>query len=167
MEMTEAPFIHETAIIDAGAQIGVGTKIWHHSHVRATAIIGKNVTIGKNVYIDDGVVIGNNVKIQNNVSVYRGVFIEDDVFVGPSVVFTNDLRPRAFLPWDSTSAPATHICKGASLGANASILCGVTIGEYAMVGMGSVVVKPVGSFELWIGNPAVCRGIVDKDGNSA
>lgn len=146
-----AYFAHETAEIEAGAVIGDGTKIWNHAQIRGGGI-GKNCNIGKNCYIDAGAVIGSNVKIQNNVSVYHGIVIEDDVFVGPSAVFTNDLYPRAF----STDWPVykTVIEKGASIGANATIVCGTTVGKYAMVGCGSVVTHDVPPHALVVGNPA-------------
>lgn len=151
-------FAHETAIIEDGAAIGAGTVIWHHSHVRAASEIGRDCTLGKNVYIDVGVVVGNRVKIQNNVSLYSGVAVHDDVFIGPSVVFTNDRFPRA----DSTHFVKlpTVISRGASVGANATILCGCTVGEYAMVGAGSVVTRDVASYALVAGNPARQVGVV-------
>ncbi len=145
-------YAHETAIVEEGAQIGDGTRIWHHAHVRSGCVIGQNCNIGKNCYIDEGAKIGNRVKIQNNVSVYHGVEIEDDVFVGPCVVFTNDFYPRAFsTDWEVTK---TLIKKGASLCANCTIVCGNTIGEYATVGAGSVVTKDVPAHALVVGNPA-------------
>jgi UDP-2-acetamido-3-amino-2,3-dideoxy-glucuronate N-acetyltransferase len=157
-------FIHPTAIVEEGAVIGAGTKIWHHAHIRSTASIGANCSIGKNVYVDAYVSIGSGVKIQNNVSVYQGVSIQDDVFVGPSVVFTNDRFPRAFTPWNQEKVHKTVVQKGASLGANCSILCGCTIGEYALVAMGSVIIQDVAPYELWVGNPGVCKGLVTKEG---
>jgi UDP-2-acetamido-3-amino-2,3-dideoxy-glucuronate N-acetyltransferase len=150
---------HESAIIEEDAEIGEGTHIWHFAHVRNNAKIGKNCNIGKGVYIDTGAVIGNNVKIQNFVSVYKGVTIEDDVFIGPSVTFTNDKHPRAFR-WDESDLVKTKICKGASVGANATILCGITIGSYAMIGAGSVVVKDVCGHGLVYGSPARLQGYV-------
>lgn len=145
-------YSHETAIVEEGTNIGDGTKIWHHAHVRNGCEIGENCNIGKNVYVDSGAIIGSRVKIQNNVSVYHGVKIEDDVFVGPSVVFTNDFYPRAFSSdWEVSN---TLIKKGASIGANATIVCGNEIGEYAMIGSGSVVTKNVESHALMVGNPA-------------
>jgi len=152
--------IHETAEVSEKAVIGDGTKVWNQAQVREGASIGANCIIGKNVYIDAGVQIGSGVKIQNNVSVYAGVTVEDDVFLGPSMTFTNDLYPRAFNPeWQITP---THVCKGASIGAGAVIVCGVTIGAYAMVGAGAVVTKDVPPYTLVVGNPArpvwrVCR----------
>jgi len=151
-------FIHPTAVVEDGAEIGEGTRIWHFVHVRSGAKIGKNCNIGKDCYIDVGAVIGNNVKIQNGVSIYRGVILEDDVFVGPYAVFTNDLYPRSFVKdWELVR---TIVKKGASIGANATIVCGVTIGEYAMVGAGSVVTKDVPPHGLVYGNPARLRGFV-------
>jgi len=151
-------FVHPTAIVEDGAEIGEGTRIWHFVHVRKGAKIGKNCNIGKDVYIDVGVIIGDNVKIQNGVSLYRGVVVEDDAFIGPYAVFTNDLYPRSFSrDWEIVP---TRIKKGASIGANATIVCGVTIGEYAMVGAGAVVTKDVPSHGLVYGNPARLRGFV-------
>ena len=158
--MGESFFVHETSIVEKGANIGDGSKIWHHCHVRSTVEIGKNCILGKNVYVDKNVRIGNNVKIQNNVSVYDGVSIEDDVFVGPSVVFTNDVRPRAFI-WDDSKLASTIVKKGASLGANSTIVCGDRIiGEYALVGAGAVVTKNVPPHALVMGCPAVVKGFV-------
>jgi UDP-2-acetamido-3-amino-2,3-dideoxy-glucuronate N-acetyltransferase len=151
---------HETAEVHDKANVGENTKIWNHAQVREDAVIGKNCNFGKNVYIDFGVRIGDNVKIQNNVSVWHGVTIENDVFIGPSVVFTNDLRPRAFI-WNPERVAKTTIKQGASIGANATIICGErTIGKYAMVGAGSVVTKDVPDYGLVIGNPARLVGYV-------
>lgn len=150
-------FVHPTAIVEE-AEIGEGTRIWHFAHIRKGAKIGKNCNIGKDVYIDVDVKIGDRVKIQNGVSVYRGVVIEDDVFVGPGAVFTNDLYPRAFSSdWEIRR---TVVRRGASIGANATIICGVEIGEFAMVGAGAVVTKDVPPFALVYGNPARIRGFV-------
>ncbi|MGL4484075.1 MAG: acyltransferase, partial [Anaerovoracaceae bacterium] len=154
--------IHETASVDKKAIIGEGTIVWINAQIREDSIIGDNCIISKDVYIDKGVHIGNRVKIQNSVSVYQGVTIRDDVFIGPNAVFTNDLFPRAFNEnWGITP---TIICKGASIGANATIVCGNTIGEYAMVGAGSVVTKDVAPYTLVIGNPAKAAGYVCKCG---
>lgn len=145
-------FIHETAEVSLNAHIGKGTKIWNQAQVREEAVIGEDCIISKNVYIDTKVKIGNRVKIQNNVNVYHGVQIEDDVFLGPSMTFTNDLYPRAFN--DGWKITETFVKKGASIGAGAIIVCGITIGEYAMIGSGSVVTKDVPSYALVVGNPA-------------
>ena len=151
-------FIHSTAIVEDGAMLGDNTRIWHFAHVRSGARIGRNCNIGKDVYIDVGVEIGDNVKIQNGVSVYRGVKIEDDAFIGPHVVFTNDLYPRSFnRDW---KVVPTLVRRGASIGANATIVCGVTIGEYAMVAAGAVVTRDVPPHGLVMGNPARLRGFV-------
>jgi len=156
-------FIHSTAEVSDKANIGENTKIWNLAQVRENATIGENCIISKNVYIDSDVKIGNNVKIQNNVNVYHGVTIEDDVFCGPSMTFTNDFYPRAFNPdWKVTE---TLVKKGASIGANATIVCGNTIGEYAMIGSGSVVTKDVEPYSLVVGNPARKIGYVCKCGN--
>lgn len=154
---------HETAIVDKGAIIGVGTKIWHWSHVCAGARIGNNCTLGQNVFIGSDVTIGNNVKIQNNVSVYDGVILEDDVFCGPSVVFTNVYNPRAFISRKNQYRP-TLVKIGASLGANCTIVCGVTIGKYALIGAGAVIRNCVPEFALMVGVPARKIGTVDKAG---
>jgi len=153
-------FAHETAVIEPGAKIGRGTRVWHHGHIRTGAVIGAECTLGKNVFVDTAAVVGDGVKIQNNVSVYSGVTLEDAVFVGPSAVFTNDLRPRAANPtW--TIVP-TVVRRGASIGANATIVCGVEIGESAMIAAGAVVTRSVAAHSLVMGSPArhaawVCR----------
>lgn len=153
-------FIHPTAEVSEKAKIGKGTKIWNLAQVREDCVIGEECIISKNVYIDTRAVLGNHVKVQNNVNVYHGVTIEDDVFLGPSMTFTNDFYPRAFnADWQITR---TLVKKGASIGANATIVCGNTIGEYALVGSGSVVTKDVPAHALVVGNPArqigwVCR----------
>lgn len=157
-------YVHPSSIIDDGTIIGDGTKIWHFCHISEGVIIGKNCSLGQNVFIGKNVRIGNGVKIQNNVSVYEGVEIEDDVFIGPSVVFTNILNPRAFIN-RKTEFLATIIKKGASIGANSTIVCGNTIGEYALIGASSVITKQVNDFELWYGNPAVKKGKVDINGD--
>jgi len=154
--MTGMPYVHPTAAIEPGAQVGTDTKIWHHSHVRDGSVIGTGCTLGKNVFVDEGVRIGDRVKIQNNVSVYRGVEIGDEVFVGPSAVFTNDLRPRAVSA--SWQVRPTRVLRGASIGANATIVCGVEIGEYGMVGAGAVVTATVRPHQLVLGNPARHHG---------
>jgi UDP-2-acetamido-3-amino-2,3-dideoxy-glucuronate N-acetyltransferase len=157
-------FIHETAIVDKNVQIGEGTKIWHFCHIMQNASIGQNCTIGQNVMIASDVVLGNNVKVQNNVSIYTGVTCEDDVFLGPSMVFTNILNPRSAVN-RKASFIKTPIGKGASIGANATILCGNTIGAYAMVGAGAVITKPVLPYALVVGNPAKQIGWVSEHGN--
>jgi len=156
------PTVHPTAEVESGAQIGPGTRIWHVSHVRGTARIGADCTVGRNVYVDASVTIGDRVKIQNNVSVYHGVTLEDDVFVGPSAVFTNDHNPRAHNP-DWVVTP-TAVRRGASIGANATIVCGVEIGEYALVAAGAVVTRDVRPYQVVAGNPARHHGWVDRLG---
>ena len=151
-------FVHPLAVVEENVKIGEGTKIWHFAHVRKGARIGRNCNIGKGVYIDVDVEIGNGVKIQNGVNIYRGVKIEDDVFLGPGVTFTNDLYPRAFNR-DWKPIP-TLVKRGASIGANATIRCGITIGSYAMVGAGAVVTRDVPPFGLVYGNPARLKGFV-------
>ena len=155
---------HISAVIDEGAQIGDGTKIWHFCHVMATAVIGKNCNIGQNVFIDNNVVIGNGVKIQNNVSLYNGVICEDEVFIGPSVVFTNVINPRSAVE-RKNEFKKTVVRKGASIGANATIVCGNEIGQYAMIGAGAVITKPVKAYALVVGNPAKQIGWVSEYGN--
>jgi len=156
---------HPTAIIDEGAIIGNGTKIWHFSHIMSGATIGENCTIGQNVLISSQAILGNNVKVQNNVSVYTGVVCEDDVFLGPSCVFTNVINPRSFISRKEEFRP-TLVKKGATVGANATIICGVTIGEYAMIGAGAVVTKDVPDYALIVGNPGKQIGWVNKEGNT-
>ena len=163
-----AVHVHESAIVERDATIGDGTKIWHHAHVRSGARIGRECTLGKNVYVDTGVRIGDRVKIQNNVSVYAGVTIEDEVFVGPSVVFTNDRYPRATN--DEWEIVPTLVRRGASLGANATIRCGIEVGTYASVGAGAVVTRSVDDHQLVVGNPARhagwvcdCGAVVTRD----
>lgn len=149
---------HPSAHVDDGAEIGAGTRIWHHAHIREGARVGAGSSIGQNVYIDAGVAIGERVKIQNNVSIYHGVTIEDEVFLGPSCVFTNDPLPRATST--SWTVVPTLVQRGASIGANATVVCGVTIGAAAMVGAGSVVTHDVAANELVLGNPARHHGWV-------
>lgn len=156
--------IHPTAVIDEDCIIGEGTRVWHFSHVMTGAEIGKDCVIGQNVFIAGGVRIGNRVKIQNNVSVYDGVTCEDDVFIGPSVVFTNVINPRSFIERKDEYLPTT-IRKGASLGANCTIICGNSIGEYAMIGAGSVVTEAVPAYGLYYGNPARQHGWVSRAGH--
>ena len=158
-------FVHESSYIDENVEIGDGTKIWHFCHLQSGARIGKNCSMGQNVNVSNNVRIGNNVRIQNNVSVYEGVEIEDDVFCGPSCVFTNDLTPRAFFPKGRENYKKTLICKGASIGANATIVCGNTVGRYAMIASGAVVTKDVPDYALVAGVPARIIGKVDEQGN--
>ena len=155
--------IHETAIVDPGAKIGNNTKIWHFTHVMPTANIGENVSIGQNCFIGDNVKIGNNVKIQNNVSLYTGVECEDDVFLGPSMVFTNVINPRSAVNRRDAYIK-TIVRKGASIGANATIVCGNEIGKYAFIGAGAVVTKTIRDYALVIGNPARQVGWVSEIG---
>ncbi|WP_340111720.1 acyltransferase [Maribellus mangrovi] len=157
-------FAHETAIIDEGAIIGVGTKIWHFSHIMGSAEIGDNCILGQNVFIGNKVKLGNNVKVQNNVSVYEGVVCEDDVFLGPSMVFTNVINPRSAIERKS-DFKHTLVKRGATIGANATIICGLTLGEYCMVGAGAVVAKNVKPFALVTGVPAQQTGWVSRAGN--
>ena len=158
-------YIHDTAIVDPGAKIGPGTKIWHFSHVMPTAVIGADCVLGQNVFVGNNVVIGNRVKVQNNVSLYEGVICEDDVFIGPSVVFTNVTNPRAFIE-QKDSFKKTIIRKGATIGANATIVCGIELGEYCFIGAGAVVTKNVPAYALMVGNPARQTGWVNEAGHS-
>ena len=157
-------FKHESSYVDEGAEVGDGTKIWHFCHVMSGARIGKNCSLGQNVNVGGSAVIGDGVKIQNNVSVYDGVVIEDGVFLGPSMVFTNVINPRAFVE-RKDEYKRTLLKKGCSVGANATIVCGMTIGEYAMVGAGNVVTHDVPPHALVYGNPARVHGRVDEAGN--
>jgi UDP-2-acetamido-3-amino-2,3-dideoxy-glucuronate N-acetyltransferase len=156
-------FAHETAIIDPGCTIGPGTKIWHFSHIMTGAVIGENCNIGQNVVISPGVILGNNVKVQNNVSIYTGVVCEDDVFLGPSCVFTNVINPRSHVNRRDEYA-GTTVKRGASVGANATIVCGNDIGDYSFVGAGAVVTKTVDSYALVVGNPAFQIGWMSEYG---
>lgn len=157
-------FVHPTAIIDERAVIGEGTKIWHFSHIMGGAKIGKNCVIGQNCFVARDAVLGNGVKLENNVSVYTFVTLEDDVFVGPSAVFTNDLNPRAPYPKGGKWIP-TRVCRGASIGANATIICGITIGRWAFVGAGAVVLKDVPNYAIVAGTPAKVVGWMCECGN--
>jgi UDP-2-acetamido-3-amino-2,3-dideoxy-glucuronate N-acetyltransferase len=157
-------FSHETAVIDEGCQIGEGTKIWHFSHIMPNCVIGEGCNIGQNVVVSPEVVLGNNVKVQNNVSIYTGVVCEDDVFLGPSMVFTNITNPRSAIIRRDQYAK-TIVKKGASVGANATIVCGNNIGEYALIGAGAVVTKNVPAFALLVGNPAKQIGWVSEYGH--
>ncbi|MGK9126744.1 N-acetyltransferase [Olivibacter sp. SA151] len=157
-------FVHETAIIDEGAVIGNGTKIWHFSHIMSNCSIGEACNIGQNVVVSPGVKLGKNVKVQNNVSIYEGVICDDDVFLGPSMVFTNVLNPRSAVNRRGQYLK-THVGKGASIGANATIVCGHDIGAYAFIGAGAVVTKTVAPYALVIGNPAKQVGWVSEYGH--
>lgn len=157
-------YAHESAIIDEGSVIGKGTKIWHFTHVMQHCNIGENCNLGQNVVISPGVRLGNNVKVQNNVSIYTGVICEDDVFLGPSMVFTNVINPRSAIA-RKDQYKTTLVEKGASIGANATIVCGVTIGQYAFIGAGAVVTKNVAPFELVVGNPARHMGWMSEYGH--
>lgn len=150
-------FVHESTYIDDGAEIGAGTKIWHFCHVMPRARIGAGCNIGQNVLVSPDVMIGNNVKIQNNVSLYTGVIVEDDVFLGPSMVFTNVINPRSHIS-RKDEYKTTLVRRGASIGANATIVCGVTLGYYSFVGAGSVVTRDVPDYALVLGSPARIRG---------
>lgn len=156
-------FIHETAIVDAGATIGSGTKIWHFCHVMATAVIGENCILGQNVFVGSDVRLGNQVKVQNNVSLYSGVECEDDVFLGPSMVFTNVFNPRSAVN-RKEEFRKTVVRKGATIGANATIVCGTTLGRYCFVGAGAVVTRDVPDYALVIGNPARQTGWMSEAG---
>lgn len=159
-----AYFAHPTAIIDEGAQIGDSTRIWHFCHVSAQSVLGRQCVLGQNVFVADGVHLGNGVKVQNNVSIYTGVSCEDDVFLGPSMVFTNIINPRSFVDRKAEFRP-TLVKQGATVGANATILCGVTLGRYCMIGAGAVVTKNVPDYALVIGNPAKHIGWVSRLGH--
>lgn len=156
-------FAHQTAVVDDGCEIGNGTKIWHFSHIMSDCIIGEQCNIGQNVVVSPHVVLGRNVKIQNNVSVYTGVICEDDVFLGPSMVFTNVINPRSHVN-RKNEYTQTIVRKGASIGANATVVCGNEIGEYAMIGAGAVITKPVKPYALVVGNPARQIGWVSANG---
>ena len=157
-------FAHPTALIDEGCTIGNGTKIWHFSHVMPGAVLGENCNLGQNVVVSPGVTLGRNVKVQNNVSIYTGVTCDDDVFLGPSMVFTNVINPRSAVNRKSEYAK-THVGKGASIGANATIVCGHDIGAFAFIGAGAVVTKNVPAYALLVGNPARQTGWMSEFGN--
>ncbi len=157
-------FVHESSYIDDNVSIGEGTKIWHFCHVQSGAVIGSNCSLGQNVNVSSNVKIGNGCKIQNNVSLYEGIELEDDVFCGPSCVFTNDLTPRAKYPKGRENYKKTFVCEGASIGANATIVCGHTIGKWAMIASGAVVTKDVPDHALMMGIPAQQRGWVCECG---
>jgi UDP-2-acetamido-3-amino-2,3-dideoxy-glucuronate N-acetyltransferase len=162
--MSKEYYSHETAIIDEGCKIGKGTKIWHFSHIMPNCRLGENCNIGQNVVISPEVVLGKNVKVQNNVSIYTGVTCDDDVFLGPSMVFTNVINPRSAINRKNEYAK-THVGKGATIGANATIVCGHDIGEYAFIGAGAVVTKNVQPYSLWVGNPAKQMGWISEYGH--
>lgn len=156
-------FVHESAEVSANAKIGRGTKIWHQSQIRENVVIGENCVISKGVYIDHGVQIGDRVKIQNGVSIYKGVEVGDEVFIGPNATFTNDLRPRSFdVNW--VIAP-TYLRRGVSIGANATVLCGITLGEFCMISAGAVITVDALPYGLYIGNPARLKGFVSRKGH--
>ena len=162
--MSQDYYAHPTAIIDDGCNIGSGTKIWHFAHVMPNCTLGENCNLGQNVVVSPQVVLGNNVKVQNNVSIYTGVICDDDVFLGPSMVFTNVINPRSAVNRRDQYLK-THVGKGASIGANATIVCGHDIGEYAFIGAGAVVTKTVPAFALVIGNPARQTGWMSTFGH--
>lgn len=156
-------FVHPTAVVDEGAVIGRGSKVWHFCHLMPKSRIGKDCILGQNVFIDNNVSVGNGVKIQNNVSVYNGVELEDDVFLGPSMVFTNVINPRSFIE-RKNEFKKTIIRKGASIGANATLLCGIEIGSYAMIGAGAMIISNIAPYALVVGNPARQVGWVSEAG---
>jgi UDP-2-acetamido-3-amino-2,3-dideoxy-glucuronate N-acetyltransferase len=160
----ELKLIHSTAVIDEGAVIGVNTRVWHFSHIMKGAMIGSGCNLGQNIVIESGAVLGNNVRVQNNVSIHTGVVCEDEVFIGPSVVFTNVINPRSAIP-RKNQFKNTVIKKGASIGANATIVCGNTIGQFAFIGAGAVVTKSFPDFALAYGNPARMKGWVSEYGH--
>ena len=162
--MDVKPFIHETAVIDEPCSIGVGSKVWHFSHIMKDAVLGNDCNLGQNVVISPRVTLGNNVKVQNNVSIYTGVICEDDVFLGPSMVFTNIVNPRSAVVRKDKYVK-TLVQKGASIGANATVVCGNTIGSFAMVGAGAVITKDVSPYALVVGNPAKQIGWVSEYGH--
>ena len=162
--MDGKPFIHETAVIDEPCSIGVGSKVWHFSHIMKEAVLGNDCNLGQNVVISPRVTLGNNVKVQNNVSIYTGVICEDDVFLGPSMVFTNIVNPRSAVVRKDKYVK-TLVQKGASIGANATVVCGNTIGSFAMVGAGAVITKDVSPYALVVGNPARQIGWVSEYGH--
>ena len=162
-KFNEVFFVHDTAIIDSADYIGKGTKIWHYSHILNNTTMGKNCVVGQNVMIGPDVKIGSNCKVQNNVSIYKGVILDDDVFCGPSCVFTNVINPRAFIE-KKNEFLTTKVEKGVTIGANATIICGVNLGAYCLIGAGSVVTKNIPSFALVLGNPARQVGWVGHSG---
>jgi len=164
MTTNQEYFSHETAVIDPGCTIGLGTKIWHFSHIMPSAVLGEHCNIGQNVVVSPGVILGNNVKVQNNVSIYTGVICDDNVFLGPSMVFTNILNPRSAVVRRDKYVE-TRVEEGASIGANATIICGNRIGKFALIGAGTVVTKPVPAYALIVGNPGKQIGWVSEYGH--
>lgn len=164
MTVPQGYYAHETAVIDEGCEIGDGTKIWHFSHIMPKCKIGANCNIGQNVVVSSEVILGNNVKVQNNVSIYTGVQCEDDVFLGPSMVFTNVINPRSAINRKNQYLK-TLVRRGATIGANATIVCGIEIGRYAFIGAGAVVTKSVTDYALVVGNPARQRGWMSEYGH--
>ena len=162
--MNNQVFIHPTAVVDEGATLGEGTKVWHFSHIMSDAVVGERCNIGQNVVISPGVILGSNVKIQNNVSLYTGVICDDDVFLGPSCVFTNVVNPRSAVNRRGQYAQ-TRVGRGASIGANATIVCGHDIGQFAFIGAGAVVTKQVPDYALVVGNPARQMGWMSEFGH--
>ena len=162
--MEEEVFIHETAVIDEPCTIGSGSKIWHFSHIMPDSVLGDNCNLGQNVVVSSKVILGNNVKVQNNVSIYTGVICEDDVFLGPSMVFTNIINPRSAVVRRDKYV-STLIKRGASIGANATVICGNTVGEFALIGAGSVITRDIAPYALVVGNPAKQIGWVSEYGN--
>ena len=162
--MEKRYFAHETAVIDPGCKIGKGTKIWHFTHIMSNAVIGENCNLGQNVVVSPDVILGKNVKVQNNVSIYTGVICEDDVFLGPSMVFTNIVNPRSAIIRKEHYAKTT-VRKGATIGANSTIICGHEIGEYAFIGAGAIVTKDVPQYALIVGNPARHVGWMSEYGH--
>jgi len=153
-----AYYVHESAWVDEGAQVGESTKIWHFCHVMSSAVIGARCSLGQNVFVAANVCLGNGVKVQNNVSIYEGVTLEDDVFCGPSMVFTNDLNPRSAFPKGAANYVKTQVKRGCTIGANATVVCGITLGAHALIGAGSVVTRDVPDFAVVYGTPARLHG---------
>jgi UDP-2-acetamido-3-amino-2,3-dideoxy-glucuronate N-acetyltransferase len=163
-DTTQPYFAHESAYVDAGCQVGAGTKIWHFCHLMKGAIIGRRCILGQNVFLADGVMLGDNVKVQNNVSLYTGTVVEDDVFLGPSCVLTNVTNPRSQVVRHSLYEK-TRLCRGCTVGANATVVCGVTVGRYAFIGAGAVVTRDVPDYALVVGAPARCVGWMSRHGH--
>jgi UDP-2-acetamido-3-amino-2,3-dideoxy-glucuronate N-acetyltransferase len=162
--MQTSVMVHPSSVVDEGAAIGSGTRIWHFCHIMPRAVLGEDCNIGQNVFIDNDVVVGRGVKIQNNVSLYKGVVVEDEVFLGPSMVFTNVINPRSFIERKTEFRP-TILRRGCTVGANATIVCGVEIGAYALIGAGTVVIRDVPPYALMVGNPARQAGWVSRSGD--